>query len=219
MGRDKILRTLQYFSRFYCWYLDCANRSHSAIHPFEVIEKQFEMTRRILRIGKFIEKFDAASAVLMKKSPVDPVLRYLTVIGHLGYGSYLALDTLTVMDAIGVRKLAATKRLQNLAYRAWMVGLTCNAMASISSLWKLQQKGKSANREEGERAIEATKIHRYLSRQYNIIYIHQADHFVFKGTLSHMCSAVRDPMRFNNTHFQVGIRQHQRWSCWYDRYN
>ncbi|KAJ5565498.1 hypothetical protein N7513_001740 [Penicillium frequentans] len=160
VGRDKILRTLQYFSRFYCWYLDRANRPHSAIHPFEVIKKQFEITRRILRIGNFIEKFNAASAVLMKKSPVDPVLRYLTTISHLGYGSYLALDTMTVMDAIGVRKMAATKRLQKLAYRAWMAGLTCNAMASIYSLWRLQQKGRSANRKEGEGAIEAKNVHR-----------------------------------------------------------
>ena len=65
---------------------------------------------------------------------MDPVVRYLTVVGHLGYGSYLALDTITVMDAIEVRKMAATKRLQKVAYRAWMAGLICNAMASIYSL-------------------------------------------------------------------------------------
>lgn len=183
MGRDKILRTLQYFSRFYCWYLDRANQPHYAIRPFEVIIKQFEITRKILRVGSFVEKFNAASTVLRKKSPVDPVLRYLTVIGHLGYGIYLALDTMTVMDAIGVRKMAATKRMQKLAYRAWMAGLTCNALASIYSLWKLQQKGKTANRKEGKGAIEVRKIHRYVPRRYNIIYTHQANHFIFKGTL------------------------------------
>ncbi|KAJ5396362.1 uncharacterized protein N7487_010665 [Penicillium crustosum] len=160
VGRDKILRTLQYFSRFYCWYLDRANQPHYAIRPFEVIIKQFEITRKILRVGSFVEKFNAASTVLRKKSPVDPVLRYLTVIGHLGYGIYLALDTMTVMDAIGVRKMAAAKRMQKLAYRAWMAGLTCNALASIYSLWKLQQKGKTANRKEGKGAIEVRKIHR-----------------------------------------------------------
>ncbi|KAF7524911.1 hypothetical protein PCG10_005494 [Penicillium crustosum] len=66
---------------------------------------------------------------------------------------------MTVMDAIGVRKMAATKRMQKLAYRAWMAGLTCNALASIYSLWKLQQKGKTANRKEGKGAIEVRKIH------------------------------------------------------------
>ncbi|KAJ5998263.1 hypothetical protein N7451_006073 [Penicillium sp. IBT 35674x] len=162
-GRDKILRTLQYFSSFYCWYLDRAKRPHSAIHPFEVIKKQFEVTRKILRIGNFVEKFNAASTVLRKKNPMDPVLRYLTVIGHLGYGSYLALDTMTAMDAIGVRKMAATKRLEKLAYRAWMAGLTCNVIASIYSLWKMQQKGKTVNHKEGEGAIEARKTHRERS--------------------------------------------------------
>lgn len=101
---------------------------------------------------------------------MDPVLRYLTVVGHLGYGIYLALDTITVMDVIGVRKMAATGRLQKLAYRAWMAGLTCNAVASIYSLWKLQQKEKTSNGKEGEGAIEARKIHRYVPRRYNMLY-------------------------------------------------
>lgn len=117
----------------------------------------------MLRIGNFIEKFNAASIVLYQKNPVDPVFCYLTVAHHLGYGSYLALDTVTVIDVIGVRKLAVTNRLQKSAYRAWMAGLTCSAVAGIYSLWKLRQKEKTINREEGEGAIEAKMIHGFVS--------------------------------------------------------
>ena len=94
---------------------------------------------------------------------MDPVLCYLTVVGHLGYGSYLALDTITLIDVIGVRKMNITKSLQRLAYRAWMAGLTCNAVASIYSLWKLQQREKTVNRKEGDGAIQARKINRFVS--------------------------------------------------------
>lgn len=94
---------------------------------------------------------------------MDPVLRYLTVVGHLGYGSYLALDTIILVDIIGVRKMNVTKSLQRLAYHAWMTGLTCNAVASIYSLWKLQRREKTANRKEGDGAIEARRINRFVS--------------------------------------------------------
>ncbi|KAJ5227612.1 uncharacterized protein N7469_007618 [Penicillium citrinum] len=162
-GRDKILRTLQYFSRFCCWYLYRTKNPHSTIRPFEVIKREFKMTRKILRVGSFVEKFNAACSTLTRKSPMDPVLRYLTVVGHLGYGSYLALDTIILVDIIGVRKMNVTKSLQRLAYHAWMTGLTCNAVASIYSLWKLQRREKTANRKEGDGAIEARRINRERS--------------------------------------------------------
>ncbi|KAJ5588511.1 hypothetical protein N7537_011189 [Penicillium hordei] len=159
-GRDKILRTLQYFSRFYSWYLHRANRPQSAVDPINAIKKQLEITRKVLRIGSFIEKFHAASIALNRKSPVDPVLRYLTVGHHLGYGAYLALDTFTVIDSIGVRKMANIKSVQNSGYRAWMAGLTCSVGAGIYSLWKLQQKQKTLDLKVGKGALEARRIDR-----------------------------------------------------------
>ncbi|OGE55109.1 hypothetical protein PENARI_c005G10874 [Penicillium arizonense] len=162
-GRDKSLRTLQYFSRFYGWYLRRANYPQSAVDPINVIKKQFEITRKILRIGNFIEKFNAASSTLNKKGPIDPVLRYLTTGHHLGYGVYLALDTLVLIDSIGVRKPAITKSLQRSGYRAWMAGLICSAMAGIYSLCRLYQKEQKADRKVGEGAIEAKRIHRERS--------------------------------------------------------
>lgn len=158
VGRDKVLRTLQYFSRFFAWYLYRTNRPQSSIDPFNAIKKNFGTTRKVLRAGKFVEHLKAAALAFDNKSPVDPVLRYLAVGRQLGYAGYLTLDAVTLVDTIGVRKLAAVKRLQDSAYRSWMAGLSCSAIAGLYTIWRLQQKEKMVDRKDGEGVVEAKKI-------------------------------------------------------------
>jgi len=160
VGRDKALRTMQFFARFYAWYLFRTNRSKSAIEPWEAIKKHFGMARRILRIGKFIENLKAAAVAYDNKNPVDSVLRHLAVGRQLGYAGYLGLETIATVDALGIKKFAAAKRLQNSAYRAWFAGLLCSLSAGFYTLWRLQQKEKTVDRKEGEGVVEAKKIER-----------------------------------------------------------
>ena len=94
VGRDKLLRTLQYFSRFYAWYLLRTNNPARVIAPFEAIKKQFGLTRKALRLGKNVEHFKAAAAAADSKT-MDPVLKYCAVGRQLGYGAYLSLDAVT----------------------------------------------------------------------------------------------------------------------------
>jgi hypothetical protein len=115
-----------------------------------------------MRIGKFAEHLKAASVALDNKGPIDPVLRYLSVGRQLGYAGYLSLDMVTVVDAIGFRKLESVKRLQENAYRAWAAGLMCSALAGLYTLFKLQEKEKTVDRKEGEGVVEAKKIEKYV---------------------------------------------------------
>ncbi|RDW81150.1 PEX11 family protein [Aspergillus mulundensis] len=163
VGRDKLLRTLQYFSRFYAWYLYRTNQPQTAIAPYNAVKKQFGTTRKILRIGKFIEHLKAAALAADNKGPIDPVLRYLAIGRQLGYAGYLSLDTVTVLDAIGVRKLANIKRLQDSAYRAWFSGLACSVLAGVYTLWRLGEKQKTLDLKEGEGVVEAKKLEKERS--------------------------------------------------------
>lgn len=162
VGRDKIMRTLQYFSRFYAWYLLRTNRPQSAIEPFNAIKKQFGTTRKIIRIGKFLEHLKAAAIAVDNKAPIDPVLRYLATGRQLGYAGYLTLDTIGVVDTMGIKKLSYAKKLQENAYRCWMVGLIFSSVSSLYSLWRLQEKEKTVDRKEGEGVVEAKKIEKYV---------------------------------------------------------
>lgn len=97
VGRDKLLRTLQYFSRFYAWYLFRTNNPARLVAPYEAIKKQFGFTRKTLRLGKNVEHFKAAAVAADSKN-MDPVLKYCAVGRQLGYAMYLSLDAVTYVS-------------------------------------------------------------------------------------------------------------------------
>lgn len=153
---------MQYFSRFYAWYLYRTNQPETAIAPYNAVKKQFGTTRKILRIGKFVEHLKAAALAADNKGPIDPVLRYLAIGRQLGYAGYLTLDTVSVVDAIGFRKLDGVKRIQESAYRSWFSGLLCSVVASVYTLYRLSEKQKTLDLKEGEGVVEAKKLEKYV---------------------------------------------------------
>ncbi|KAL8730130.1 MAG: hypothetical protein Q9181_004768 [Wetmoreana brouardii] len=160
VGRDKLLRTLQYFSRFYAWYLFRTNNPPRLIAPFEAVKKQFALTRKALRLGKNVEHFKAAAAAMDDTKARDEFLRYCAVGRQLGYATYLTLDMATYLDAAGIRKFDSAKRLQKEAYRAWFVGLLFNTAAGLYTLWGLRQREQEVDRADGEGVVESKKIER-----------------------------------------------------------
>ncbi|KAL8745807.1 MAG: hypothetical protein Q9184_007828 [Pyrenodesmia sp. 2 TL-2023] len=160
VGRDKLLRTLQYFSRFYAWYLFRTNSPPRVIAPFEAIKKQFGLTRKALRLGKNVEHFKAAAAAMDDTKSRDEFLRYCAVGRQLGYAVYLTLDIATYVDAAGIWKLESAKRLQKEAYRAWFVGLMFNTVAGLYTLWGLRQREQEVDKVDGEGVVESRKLQR-----------------------------------------------------------
>ncbi|KAF2456755.1 peroxisomal biogenesis factor 11 [Lineolata rhizophorae] len=162
VGRDKLLRTLQYFSRFYAWYLYRTNRPASAMAPFEAVKKQFGLARKLMRLGKFVEHFKAAAQAADARG-MDPVLRCCAVGRQLGYAGYMVMDNLTVPDAAGIRKSPAAKRLQREAYRLWLAGIVCNIAGGVYTLARLRQRGAAVDATDAEGAVEAKKMERERS--------------------------------------------------------
>ncbi|KAJ9657045.1 Peroxisomal membrane protein PMP27 [Neophaeococcomyces mojaviensis] len=161
VGRDKVLRTIQYFSRFYAWYLYRTNNPTSAIQPWTTVKNQFGLTRKILRIGKFVEHIRAASELYdaaMKNGSGDKITQYLQTIRQIGYAGYMVFDTMTVLDAMGVKKYESAKRLQATAYRFWFTGLIASALAGIYTLYQLSQVTKQIDEKDAEGKMEKVKI-------------------------------------------------------------
>jgi hypothetical protein len=97
VGRDKVLRLIQYFSRFYAWYLFRTNHPQSSTTTWETAKKQIGVTRKVMRLGKFVEHFKAA-AVAADAKGTDPVLKLLAITRQLGYAGYLTLDNLVIVS-------------------------------------------------------------------------------------------------------------------------
>jgi peroxin-11B len=159
VGRDKLLRTIQYFARFYAWYLFRTNGSPAEIAPWDAAKKQFGLTRKIMRVGKNVEHLRAAAAAADSKT-MDPVLRYAAVGRQLGYAGYLTFDAATVLDATGIRRSQAAKRLQREAYRFWAMGLLCSVVAQAYTLYGLRQREARVNKKDGEGVVESKRIAR-----------------------------------------------------------
>jgi peroxin-11B len=165
VGRDKALRTIQYFARFLAWYTYRTNSPQSTVDVFNGIKKNFGSVRKAMRLTKFIEHFRAA-AVASDTQTADPVVKYLAVGRQLGYAFYLLLDNLTYPDHVGIKKFEAAARLQKEAYRAWFVGLSCNVIAGVYALYNLREESKLklADTTDGEKAVDIKKIAKYALR-------------------------------------------------------
>ncbi|KAF2825521.1 peroxisomal biogenesis factor 11 [Ophiobolus disseminans] len=163
VGRDKVLRTLQYFSRFLAWYLYRTNRPLSTITPFETTKKTFGQTRKLMRVGKFVEHLRAAAVASDAKS-LDPVLRFTAVGRQLGYAFYMLLDNACILDVTSIRKFSAAPRLLREANRAWLTGLTFSLASGLYSYYNLALRAKSI-KENGdpEKVVEGRKVEKELN--------------------------------------------------------
>lgn len=157
MGRDKLLRTIQYFSRFYAWYLLRTNGTPSQIAPWATLKKQLGLVRKILRIGKNVDHLKAAATAADAKSP-DSFLKFTAVGRQLGYAGYLTCDTATVLDAAGVRKWSKAARFQQEAYRFWFMGIVCSITGQLYKLWRLRQREAKVDKKDGEGVVESKRI-------------------------------------------------------------
>jgi len=163
VGRDKVLRTVQYFSRFYAWYLYRTNNPASSIAPWAATKVQLGLARKIMRIGKFVEHIRAAAELYDASQKIsanggDNILQYLQITRQLGYAGYLTLDTLTVLDAAGIRKSPRAKEWQKQAYKAWFVGLLASAVAGVYSNYKLSIRAKDVNEKDPDAKVESKQI-------------------------------------------------------------
>ncbi|KAI0813062.1 peroxisomal biogenesis factor 11 [Xylaria sp. FL0064] len=171
-GRDKVLRLLQYFARFYAWYLLRTNATRAEIAPYEAIKKTFGQTRKLLRAGKNVEHFRAAAVAFdsLTNSTTaksgDPVLKYAALGRQLGYAGYLTADLLTVPSALNIKAWNGAKRAGREAYRFWAMGLACSVVAQLYTLRQLRLREAKVDMKEGEGVVEAKKIalERYSAR-------------------------------------------------------
>ncbi|KAI9650741.1 Peroxisomal membrane protein PMP27 [Ciborinia camelliae] len=157
VGRDKLLRTLQYFSRFYAWYLLRTNGTPGEIAPYEAIKKQFGLARKLMRFGKNVEHLKAAAIAADSKS-LDPVIKYCAVGRQLGYAGYLTFDAFTVLDTVGIRKSPSTKRIQKEAFKFWLMGLLFSTASGMYSLYDLRKQSAKIDKKDGEGVVASKRI-------------------------------------------------------------
>ena len=163
MGRDKALRLVQYLSRFLAWYTLRTNSPQTTVVQWAKLKANLGLVRKAMRIGKFVEHFRAAANAYDAKT-LDPVIRFCTTGRQLGYGAYMLTDTLTYLDASGVRPSAMAKRMQVQAYKAWMTGLCFSVLNGVYTIYKSksEEAAQTDKAVAAEKTVEVKKLQRYV---------------------------------------------------------
>lgn len=161
-GYDKVLRTTQYFAKFYAWYLYRTNTRMSSIQSWTTLNNQLSLTRKILRVRKVLELLlfhsDIYEAVI-NASHSDKVFQTLQLLRQIGYSGYMFFDVLAVLDAISAKKDSRVALIQAVAYHFWFTGLSASALGAIYTKY-LSRDGLSGV--DGAE-VERVKVVRYAT--------------------------------------------------------
>ncbi|PHH81524.1 hypothetical protein CDD82_585 [Ophiocordyceps australis] len=162
VGRDKLLRTVQYFARFYAWYLLRTNALTSSIKPWDATKRQLGLVRKVMRAGKSVEHVKAAALAADSKT-LPTFLKYTAVARQLAYAGYLTLDTLLLPDALGIKPSPTAKDLQKTAFRCWAAGIIFSLASQVFTLNQLKAREARIDRKDGEGVVESKRIKRERS--------------------------------------------------------
>ncbi|EPQ28953.1 uncharacterized protein PFL1_03243 [Pseudozyma flocculosa PF-1] len=163
VGRDKTYRTIQYAARFLAWYEYRKGATKETVARLTTIKSQLGLSRKLMRVGKFLEHFQAA---LKATTIQDPVVSYAAIGRQLGYGFYLILDTLQWLHSSKVYTFSAptAASISKNAARFWMTGLTFSLLSGSYKTYVLNSRLAAAKRprataeKEAERKVELAQI-------------------------------------------------------------
>ncbi|KAF9910831.1 Peroxisomal membrane protein PMP27 [Lobosporangium transversale] len=138
-GRDKLYRTVQYFSRFFAWYLLRHGTSKETVARFNNLKKTLAQARKC----KPIEHVEAAVAATNIE---DETTRLLTVGKQLSYAGYLTYDAFIFLDGAGAYKFQNIERCNELANKFWLSGIVFSFMTGLYKTRQIQICRKAASR-------------------------------------------------------------------------
>ncbi|KDR85118.1 hypothetical protein GALMADRAFT_233746 [Galerina marginata CBS 339.88] len=141
LGRDKTYRAVQYFARFYAWYLaNQGNKLEAA--RWSALKGHLGTARKLMRLGKPMEHLQAALKALMSAGPVEETIT--TIARQIGYFGYLSYDTLVWANSIRFITLApeTAKRVTKRAFQFWFAGIVFSLVHGVLKAARLAKESK-----------------------------------------------------------------------------
>ncbi|KAK0208363.1 peroxisomal biogenesis factor 11 [Desarmillaria ectypa] len=138
LGRDKTYRAIQYFARFYTWYLLSRGEKDSAV-PWNALKIHLGTARKLLRLGKPMEHLQVAlRAVLSSSSAPEQIT---TIARQLAYFGYLSLDGLVWANSIKFVqfKSETAQKIQRLSNRFWFTGIVFGLLNGIIKMLRIHK--------------------------------------------------------------------------------
>ncbi|CAO3590723.1 unnamed protein product [Absidia cylindrospora] len=131
-GREKLCRLVQYFSRFYVFYLTRTGASKDVIKRWAELKSHIGNARKFFRLLKPIE---FAQTGIKGLSIQDPVLKATTVIKQAGMFLYYTTEAINLGNITSFRKVDNIKSITTFGQKCWFVALTASL---VSGLYKFK---------------------------------------------------------------------------------
>ncbi|KAF9954045.1 Peroxisomal membrane protein PMP27 [Mortierella alpina] len=166
VGRDKIYRGIQYFSRFLAWYLLRQGYTKDTVARFNSLKKTLGLSRK----RKPVEHLDNAVKAIAVK---DEFLRYCTIGKQLAYAGYLTLDGIIFIDGSGAYKFKNIKKYSELASRFWLAGIVFGFVSGLYKTRQIQIRREAAARglshsAENEKSLARTELKSLAKEQHSV---------------------------------------------------
>ncbi|OJA10839.1 hypothetical protein AZE42_00293 [Rhizopogon vesiculosus] len=147
LGRDKLYRTIQYFSRFLAWYLLSRGNKVEAAR-WSALKSHLAAGRKLMRLGKPAEHLQAALRAAQSTSEVG---EQLTTIGRqLAYFGYLTYDAVVWANAAKFISLkpSTAEKVTKTSNRFWLAGILFSITHGLLKAGRLAHEAKKLRNSE-----------------------------------------------------------------------
>ncbi|VUC26591.1 unnamed protein product [Clonostachys rosea] len=167
LGRDKLLRLVQYASQMCSWFLRIRGLDPASCNR---IKGHMSLTRKILRLGKAVDFwFAALNATKRAESTGLAVAQFASIAKSLALMCYCTLDAATIPEAMGFPARRHTKKFQKQATRFWCVAIVCSLLARIQTLCKSRRVQKELATEKESEKSETEQVKRMYATTRKLV--------------------------------------------------
>ncbi|CCM00894.1 uncharacterized protein FIBRA_02940 [Fibroporia radiculosa] len=168
LGRDKLYRAIQYFSRFLSWYLLVKGYKIEAAR-WNALKNHLALGRKLMRLGKPVEHLQAALRASQSTGEIaEQITTICRQVGYFGYLTYDALVWANTVKFFNLKPSTAQKVGKN-ANRFWLAGILfsiahglfkagriANEVSKLRS-GHLTDKGENVDREVKRNALRVAR--------------------------------------------------------------
>jgi len=143
VGRDRLIRLLQYGSQMCAYLLDRAKFDKTILHRLKNLEAACSMGRKLLRLGRFV---DTLYGVVTTAHLPDLVLRLTLTFSRVTQGIYLLMDHILWIGRAGVLGNIDNKKWARRSNKFWLVSIVLNLVRDFYEICRIAQTEVSQRR-------------------------------------------------------------------------
>ncbi|KAG2221957.1 hypothetical protein INT45_010481 [Circinella minor] len=127
-GREKLCRFVQYFARFYAFYLYRRGAPKDVFERWSELKNHIGNGRKFFRLLKPIEFVQTAVHSL---NTDNEIFRLTSIVKHLGNALYYSSEVFVLTTAIGFYKPNNITKIQRFGWKCWFISLFASIMSGL----------------------------------------------------------------------------------------